>query len=107
MMGKIFMWFAVTVVPVVLDAMKGIIGRILITLGIGTVTAVGVNALLQTALQYAQFGSMGNSQLQAVVNAVGIPWLMSTLVSAVSTRLVVQGLMSDAVSFWVMRRQIG
>lgn len=105
-MGKLFQWFAITVIPFLIDATKGWIGRILVALGIGIVTATGINALLQNALQYAKFSSLGNAQLQAVVNAVGIPWLMSTLVSAISTRLFIQGLSSDGLSFWVMRRQI-
>jgi hypothetical protein len=84
-------------------SMKGLVGRVLIALGLGAITISGFHAL--TSAVIAQMGFTGVAgQTYAVIDACGIPWLMSTLVSAVTTRLALQGLTSDSLSFWILRR---
>jgi hypothetical protein len=87
------------------DSLKGLVGRVLVSLGIGAVTATGINALMNYALSFAQFGG-GSAQFQAAIQSIGIPWFISTLLSAVTTRMTIRGLTSDSFSFWRMRKQI-
>lgn len=93
-------------VGILADAIKGLVGRVLVALGIGVVTATGLTALMNTALSFASFGG-GSAQFQAAIQAMGIPWFISTLLSAVTTKLTLKGLSSDSVSFWRMRKSIG
>lgn len=99
---------AATIVSFFADAVKGIAGRLLVALGFGIVTATGINAALTFALgSSTNFVGTGNPHFQATISAIGIPWFISTIISAVSTRAALKGLTSDGLSFWVMRKQIG
>jgi hypothetical protein len=86
------------------DALKGIVGRVLVALGLGVVTATGFNALFASALQLMTF--QGSPIFISTIEAVGVPWFISTMLSAVTTRMMVRGLKSDSFSFWRMRRSI-
>lgn len=97
---------AVTIVAVLADAAKGIVGRVLVALGFGVVTAVGLNAALNSVLFNALDFNAGNVQFAATIQAVGIPWFISTIVSAVTTRITLSGLTSDGLSFWIMRKRL-
>ena len=97
---------AVTLIAFLAEACKGLVGRVLVALGIGAVTAVGVQAALSSVVAMMTFSGVP-SQMLSALNAVGLPWFLSALVSAVSTRMVLKGLTSTGVSFWVMRRSIG
>lgn len=99
---------AATFVSFFADAVKGIAGRLLVALGFGIVTATGINAAITYAMGSAtNFVGTGNPYFQATISAIGLPWFISTIISAVSTRAALKGLTSDGLSFWVMRRQIG
>lgn len=86
------------------DGIKGIVSRILLAIGLGTITAVGMNALISGALNQAQVALQSNSQVGAAMSAMGVTWFMSLIISGISTRIAISALSSDAVSFWVMRR---
>lgn len=105
------MWataFAATLVSFFADAVKGIVGRLLVALGFGIVTATGINAAITYAMGSAtNFGGTGNVYFQQTISAIGLPWFISTLVSAISTRAALKGLTSDGLSFWIMRKQVG
>ena len=95
---------AVAVVAFLADAMKGLVGRVLVALGIGAITATGFNAVIGAALTQAQNAFSAVGTFGPALQAVGVLWFISTLLSAVSTRLALRGLTSDSVSFWVLRR---
>ena len=94
-----------TLLGLLADSIKGLVGRVLVSLGFGVVTATGINALMNYALSFAQF-SGGSAQFQAAIVSMGVPWFISTLLSAVTTRLTIRGLQSDSFSFWRMRKQL-
>lgn len=96
--------FIATAVAWLADAAVGIVGRVLISVGIGAITATGINALLNAALGYVL---TSDAQVLIAIQAVGIDWLISTLFSALTTRAAMAGLSSDAVTFWAMRGRIG
>jgi len=98
---------ATTLIAFLAEAIKGLVGRVLVALGIGVVVATGVSALLSQALGLMSFGSAGGAQFQAALSAIGIPWFLGTIVSAITTRVTLRGLSSDGLSFWIMRRQLG
>lgn len=99
---------ATTVIAFLADAMKGLVGRALIALGIGAVTTIGFNVLINAALSAAnqQIGNTGYTTFHTTFNAIGLPWFIGMLFSAISTRMVLKGLTSDALSFWVLRRGV-
>ena len=94
---------AIVILPMLAEAMKGLVGRVLIALGIGFVTATGFHALLAGVISSANLTGVP-AQTYAVFSTCGIPWLISTMVAAITTRLTLRGLTSDALSFFVMRR---
>lgn len=96
----------VTLLGMLADALPGLINRILISLGIGLVAAHGFNALIQGALSLASFSGASATFAQAL-DAVGVNWFISTMASAVTTRLTIKGLTSDTFQFWRMRQGIG
>src|SRR4051794_13028550 len=96
---------ATIVVAFLADACKGLVGRVLVALGIGAITAVGINAMLTGVSGLMSF-SGAPAQFLAALQAMGVQWFMSTILSAITTRATLQGLTSDAVSFWVLRRGI-
>lgn len=105
--GGVVAWsvpFIATAVAFLADAAVGIVGRVLVSLGIGAVTAAGINALLNAALSYVL---TADAQVLVALKAVGIDWLIATLFSAITTRAALAGLSSDAVTFWTMRQRIG
>lgn len=95
---------AIVLIGFLADAVVGLLGKVLVGLGIGVVTTTGFNALLSGALGYMTFQGLGNAQFDAAITSVGIPWFVSTLVSAVTTKLALSGLKSDAVSAWRVRK---
>lgn len=95
---------ATTLVAFLADAVKGLVGRVLVALGIGAVTAVGFSTVINQALANMSLGNLG--QLTIALNAVGVPWFVGTIISAVTTRLTLRGLMSDNVTFWLMRKSL-
>lgn len=102
------MWAALASALIWLAAqcMGGLISRALVALGIGTVTAIGFNALLNGAVSAmtAQFNL--NAELMALVQATGLIWFAGTIMSAISTRLIIRGLTSDSMTFWTKRMQL-
>ena len=102
-MGPWIVPLVATLIAWLADAAVGIVGRILVSLGIGAVTATGVNLLLQTALSYGGV----DPQVATALNAVGVDWFMSTIFAGITTRAALAGLSSDAVTFWTMRQKIG
>ena len=100
------MWQALAAVLTVVfsNSLKGIVARVLLALGLGVVTVTGLNALLQAGIAQANISAVGDTQFQAAITAMGIPWFISTLLSAFTTRLTLRGLSSDAFSFFVLRR---
>jgi len=97
---------AVTLIAFLADAVVGLVGKVLVGLGIGAVTVAGFNALFSSVLAQASTSMMGDAQFEAALSALGIPWFISTLVSAVTTKLTLKGLQSDTVTFWRMRKGI-
>lgn len=101
------MWYttlATTLIAFLADAVKGLVGRVLVALGIGSLTVVGASSVINLALSYmgaGQFGALGPA-----IEAVGVPWFMGAIISGVTTRLAVRGLMSDNITFWLMRRSL-
>lgn len=85
------------------DSMKGLVGRALVALGIGAVTTVGFNAVIASATARMAFTGVP-AQMYNALDAMGVVWFLSILVSAISTRLLLKGLSSDSMSFWALRR---
>ena len=102
------MWVALvtTLVAFLADACKGLVGRVLVALGIGAITAVGLNLALSTALTRISDAMQSTGQIYPALDAMGVVWFVATIVSAITTRLTLRGLMSEGLSFWVMRRGI-
>jgi len=100
------MWpaLATTIITFLATSMKGLVGRVLIALGIGAVTAIGMNALISGALSQVMSQLNTNSQIFAAMQAMGVTWFISTILSAITTRVALSALSSDAVSFWILRR---
>lgn len=99
---------AVTFIAFLSEAAKGIVGRVLVALGFGLVTMVGINTAIDAVMKDAlDFSGAGNSQFYAALDAMSVPWFISTLISAVSTRMTLRGLTSEGLSFWIMRKRIG
>lgn len=97
---------AVYLVTFLANACVGIVGRVLVALGIGTVTATGFNALVSGVVLGVQSQLSGSGQVYNLMTDLGIIWLISTLLSAVTTKMLVQGLTSDSATFWVKRKQL-
>ncbi len=93
---------AVTLVAFLAQAIVGLVGKVLVGLAIGAVTVTGFNALFSSVLAQASLSATGNSQVDAALTALGIPWFVSTLVSAVTTKLALKGLASDSLTSWRM-----
>jgi len=97
---------AVTLIAFLADAVVGLVGKVLVGLGIGAVTVAGFNALFSSVLAQANTAMTGDTQFEAALTSLGIPWFISTMVSAVTTKLTLKGLQSDSVTFWRMRKGI-
>ena len=97
---------ATVVLAFLANAMKGLVGSVLIALGLGVVTATGFHALFAAVLSVSSSMLGAPPLVVQVVNAVGLPWLFSTLLAAVTTRAGLRGLTSDGLAFWVLRRGI-
>ena len=95
---------AVTLIAFLSQAVVGLLGKVLVGLGIGAVTVTGFNALFSSVLAQANIAATGNVQFEAALSAVGIPWFVSTMVSAVTTKLALKGLKSDALTSWRMSK---
>ena len=95
---------ATIVITFLMQACKGLVGRVLIALGVGAVTATGFHALASAVTSLAFTGNGLPAQAYHVIDSAGIPWLFTTMLGAVTARLALQGLLSDSLSFWVLRR---
>ena len=102
------MWrvLADVLISLIASAAGGLVSRFLVALGIGTVTAIGFSAIWNGALGAMESQLSVNAELIAIVQATGLLWLVSTVMSAISTRLIIKGLTSDSMSFWVKRMQL-
>lgn len=83
---------------------KSIVGRVLVALGISTITYTGMSASLAflktTALSaMVQMGP----DVVALMSYLKVGVMVSIVFSAVATRLLVTGLQSDTVKRWVMK----
>lgn len=89
-------------------AAKGIVGRVLIELGIGAITVIGVTLAINQALATAMNAmSSSGGAIAGFISDVGVTWFISTLFSAVTTRMTMKGLTSaGGLSFWALRRTI-
>lgn len=85
-----------------------IAGRVMISLGIGLVTFTGISSSLDWAVGYisASFGSLPSITLD-VLGMLGVQRNIAIFLGAVSAKLVLNGLNSGALSFWVMRGKLG
>ncbi len=109
LLGLLIPWMeslAVTLIGFLAQAVVGLVGKVLVGLAIGSVTVTGFNALFSSVLAQANIAATGNAQFEAALSALGIPWFVSTMVSAVTTKLALKGLQSDSLSFWRMRKGI-
>lgn len=95
---------AVAVVAYLAEAATTIVGRVLIALGFGLVTATGLTAALNQVISLGSTSVLGNSMLASGMSASGMTWFLSTIYSALSSRMILKGLTSGGVSFWVMRK---
>jgi hypothetical protein len=95
---------AVTLVAFLSQAVVGLVGKVLVGLAIGSVTVTGFNALFSSVLAQANIAATGNAQFEAALSAVGIPWFVSTMLSAVTTKLALKGLKSDSLTSWRMSK---
>lgn len=97
---------AVAIVSYLAQAATTIVGRVLVALGIGVVTSTGLTAVLNSVTAMGSTAMLGNAQLSNAMAGVGMTWFLSIIYSAIVTRLTLRGLMSDSVSFWVMRKRL-
>lgn len=104
--GSIVASIAVTIVAYLAEAAKGIVGRVLIALGVGVVTSTGLTAVMNSLLAAGSVSTIGNAQVVAAMNGVGMTWFLSTIYAAITARMTLKGLTSDSVSFWVMRKRL-
>ena len=95
---------ATIVIEFLAEACKGLVGRVLVALGLGVVTAVGVNAAVSVALGYMNLSGLP-AMFVAAFHSSRLDWFMSTVVSAITTRAALSGLADGGgLSFWVLRR---
>lgn len=89
---------AVAIVGSLLSVTGSLVGRVLVALGLGVVSAVGIN----TALDFAQAYMMGKFQglrmeILQLVAALGVGEFMSIMISALGARLLLNGLQPGGV----------
>ena len=89
-------------------AASGIVGRVLVGIGFGAITVLGVGLAVDQALSISLNAiSSSGGAVAGFISDIGITWFIATLFSAVSTRLVLRGLTSaGGLSFWALRRTI-
>lgn len=96
--------FLLALIGGLISAMGTLVGRVLVSLGIGYVTYSGLNASLdwlraQIAGSFAGFSADAMSVLSALQVGAGV----SVVLSALAARLVVSGLTSDTVKKMVVK----
>lgn len=85
-----------------------IAGRVMVSLGIGLVTYTGVSASLDWGASFiaSSMNSLPSVSLQ-VLGLLGVQRDIAIFLGAISARLVMNGLSSGSLSFWVMRGKLG
>ncbi|CAM3343177.1 DUF2523 domain-containing protein [Paracidovorax anthurii] len=98
--------------PVFLAALLGgliniagtLAGRVLLSLGMSVVTITGVSATLAWARSnvVSSFAGMPG-QIVGMLSAMGLGSFLSIVISAITTRMLLQGLTGDAIKKWVTK----
>jgi hypothetical protein len=85
-----------------------IAGRVMISLGVSLVTYTGINASLNFALDYIShsWSSLPAITLE-ILGTLRVSQDLAILTGAITAKLVLKGLSSDSLSFWVMRGKLG
>lgn len=104
MPAAFFAW-ATTFIALFSQYAGSIVGRVLVSLGIGTLTVFGLESVLSSVTQslLASLGGVGGTFGQ-VIDACGLPWLVSSLASALTTKFALKGITSGALTSWFLKR---
>jgi len=96
--------FLAALIGALVDACGTLVGRVLVSLGIGYVAFSGVDVSIEWARDYAVQSFSGlPPQALAVAGALQIGTAISILSSALTTRMVLQGLTGGTIRRMVQR----